>query len=74
MNIRKCKSCGSIQDVKNKKTCFVCGSRITGALAVPSTSKNIKEAEVFQLIEEVFEHIDQNREDYEFVSKIWRKT
>lgn len=66
MTIKRCKSCGSVQNVKDgQKECTVCEADASEMVVAPSTSKNIKEARLFELADEMMDYIDENRERYE---------
>jgi len=66
MNVRKCTECGIIQNVKNdQEGCSECGANISDTIVVPSTIKNINEAQLTDLLGDVFDYIDNDREEYE---------
>ena len=52
MNIKRCK-CGVILDTDKVKKCVICEQKASEMAIVPSTSKNIEEAEFFDLLDEV---------------------
>ena len=52
MNTKRCK-CGSIINVNNIKQCKVCGQKSEEMAVVPSTIKNIEEAKLIDLLEEI---------------------
>jgi len=60
MNTRKCPVCNTIQNIKDQITCSICGNDVSNMVAAPSIIKNIKEARLFELADEVMEYIDES--------------
>jgi hypothetical protein len=66
MNIKRCKKCKTVQYVNNEQEkCTVCEADVSEMTIVPSTVKNMKEARLFELADEMMEYIDENRNRYE---------
>jgi len=63
MNVRRC-SCNRIINIDRVKKCEVCGQHTSEMTVVPSTSKNIKEAEFFDLVNEIIDDYIEHPEEY----------
>lgn len=63
MNVKKCK-CGLILNTDKIKKCVVCGQSAPQMTVVPSTIKNIKEAEFIELMDEMANEVNKHPEKY----------
>jgi len=65
MNVKRCKSCGAIQNIKDdQEKCKICNADVSKMVAAPSTSKNIMEAKRYDFVDKVFEIARENSEIY----------
>lgn len=51
MNTRRCQ-CGTIFDANSRSSCPFCSMDIQRTKAIPSTIKNIKRAEIWDIVDE----------------------